>query len=334
MVKKVVITGAAGFIGSQLALCLLRDGHDVVLIDDLSFGYEENLCFEGEDLGELVKLDVRSDNLISHVRQADCIFHLAGISALPVNQSEPERAISVNVAGTANVLDAARRGDVGRVVLASTSAVYENNTSFPCREDDPVSPNLMYSLSKWQAECICQSFARTYQMDVVITRYFNVYGPHQDIKRKSPALVGYIVRELLQGRAPLLHSNGAQSRDYVYLDDVNALNIACMDHAAAPGHVFNVASGKAISVNSIYSAVAEAVGTDIRPQFRASCHLWEKYPALFGGLHPMKVDLLDAEVNKYSLGATNKAREIIGWQASTSLEDGIAETVRYTRSVL
>ena len=334
MSKKIVITGAAGFIGSQLALRLLRDGHEVVLIDDLSFGYEENLQTEGKSVAELIRLDVRSPDLMSHVRHADCLFHLAGISALPINQSEPERSVSVNVAGTANVLDCARRGGVGRVVFASTSAVYENNTQFPCREDDPIAPTLMYSLGKWQAERLCLSFAKNYGMDVVITRYYNVYGPHQDIRRKSPALVGYIVRELLQGRAPVLHSDGSQSRDYVFLDDVNALNIACMESPAAPGQTFNVASGSAVSVSAIYDTIASHLDTSIRPHFRPAVRMWDQYPALFEGKYPMDIDRLSAEVNKFSLGATEKARELLGWQATTTLADGIRKTVDYARSTL
>lgn len=331
---KIVITGAAGFIGSQLAWRLHRAGHELVLIDDLSFGYESNLLVEGKPFAELHKLDIRSPELHRAIEDADCVFHLAAVSALPVNQSEPDRAIGINVAGTANVLEAARRGGVRRVVFASTSAIYENNTSFPCREDDPVSPALIYSLSKWQAERLCAAFGAVYGLEVAVTRYYNVYGPHQDIRRKSPPFVGYVIRELLQGRAPVLHSNGEQRRDYVYLEDVNDINIACMTHPDAVGGVFNVASGQAYSVNEIYDLIAGIVGTAIRPEFRPAARFWEKYPSLFEGRRPMDPHILEKEVDKFTLGATERAERVLGWKARVPIEDGLRAAVDYTRHLL
>ena len=334
MSMTIAITGAAGFVGSQLAVRLHREGHRLILIDDLSYGYEDNLQVDGKPLAPLIRLDIRSPDLGPHVRGADCLFHLAGISALPVNQSEPERAISVNVAGTVNVLEAARRSGVGRVVFASTSAVYENNTSFPCHEDDPVAPTLIYALSKWQAERLCASYATTYGMEIAITRYYNVYGPHQDIRRTSPPFVGYVVRELLQGRAPVLHSDGQQERDYVFLDDVIDLNIACMRHPAASGQIFNVASGVTSSVNTIYAMIAALVGTDLKAEFIPSSRFWDKYPALFEGPYPIDAAILDHEVNKFTLGATQKAATLLEWTARVALEDGLRQTIDYTRRAL
>ena len=334
MANKILITGAAGFIGSQLAWHLLRQGREVVLVDDLSFGYESNLLADGKPFAQLVKLDVRSPELHGLMDDVDCVFHLAGISALPVNQSEPDRAISINVAGTANVLEAARRHGVRRVVFASTSAIYENNTRFPCREDDDVSPLLIYSLSKWQAERLCESFSKLYNMEIAITRYYNVYGPHVDIYRKSPPFVGYIVRELLLGRVPILHSNGEQSRDYVYLDDVNAINLACMNEKAASGNIFNVASGQAVSVNEIYDIVARIIGTSIKPEFVAASKFWEKYPDLFTGPYGLQVHYLEKEVDKFTLGDAAKAENLLGWKPKIPIEDGMRHTIDYTRHLL
>jgi UDP-glucose 4-epimerase len=334
MGNKIVITGAAGFIGSQLAWRLHREGYELVLIDDLSFGYESNLLVEGKPFAELIKLDIRSPELMTYVEGADCVFHLAAISALPVNQSEPGRAISINVAGTANVFEAARRGDVRRVVFAGTSAIYENNTKYPCHEDDPVSPLLTYSLSKWQGEKICESFSQIYGMEIAITRYYNVYGPHQDIHRKSPPFVGYVIRELLQGRAPILHSNGEQRRDYVFLEDVNAMNIACMSHPDAPGQIFNVASGRAYSVNEIYEMIAREIGTTIKPEFRAAGRFWDNYPQLFEGKRPMDRHRLEKEVEKFTLGTTEKAERVLGWKSQVAMEDGLRQAIDYTRHQL
>ncbi|MDD3370314.1 MAG: NAD-dependent epimerase/dehydratase family protein [Alphaproteobacteria bacterium] len=334
MGRKIVITGAAGFIGSQLAWELHSKGNEVVLIDDLSFGYESNLLVDNKPFGRFVKKDVREPDLHEEFKGADCVFHLAAISALPVNQSEPARAISINVAGTANVLEAARREGVRRVVFAGTSAIYENNAKFPCHEDDPVSPRLTYSLSKWQAEKLCESFSKIYGMEIAVTRYYNVYGPHQDIRRKSPPFVGYVVRELLNNRAPVLHSNGEQRRDYVFLRDVNRINIACMTEDSAKGEVFNVASGKAYSVNEMYDCIAKIVGTNIKPVFVPAARFWDQYPDLFQGNNPMDPHILEKEVEKFTLGATEKAERLLGWKAETPLEDGLRETVEYTRRLL
>ena len=302
MRRKVVITGAAGFIGSQLGLHLHRNGFDVHLLDNLRYGYRENLTVDGETFGTFHEKDIRDADLASVFDGADTVFHLAAISALPVCQSEPFEAISVNVGGTANVLEAARLASVRRVIVASTSAVYENSKHFPCREDDEISPTLLYSVSKQQTEQLSRSFWLDYELEVVVTRYYNVYGPQQDIRRKSPPFVGYVIREILAGNPPVLHSNGAQRRDYVYVDDVVSMNVACMDHPAAPGEIFNVASGRSWSVAEMYTVIADLLGSPIEPVYRSADLFWDKYNALFTGPKPLKVAKLAAEVDKFSLG--------------------------------
>ncbi|NJL07124.1 MAG: NAD-dependent epimerase/dehydratase family protein [Methylacidiphilales bacterium] len=265
---------------------------------------------------------------------ADTVFHLAAISALPVCQSRPAFAIQSNVTGTANVLEAARRAGVRRVVFASTSAVYETNKHFPCREDDVTAPRLVYAMSKQQAELLCHGYRDVYGMEIVITRYYNVYGPQQDIHRKSPPFVGYVIRELLSGRVPVLHSDGAQRRDYVYVEDVNALNIACMLNPAAAGNTFNVASGRSYSVIEIYDAISKVLGTDIRPTFRPAAKFWDSYPELFVGPSPIGENVLADEVNKFTLGSTFHAETVLGWRADTSFEDGITSTIRHMEGLL
>jgi nucleoside-diphosphate-sugar epimerase len=143
-----------------------------------------------------------------------------------------------------------------------------------------------------------------------------------------------VTRELLQGRAPTLHSNGEQRRDYVFLDDVVAMNLACMTHPSAPGQTFNVASGRAHSVNELYDIIARTIGTPIKPQFRAASRFWDAYPSLFQGTHPMDVRVLEKEVEKFTLGSVQKAQEVLDWTAHVPIEQGLRETVEYTRRSL
>lgn len=334
MKGKVVITGGAGFIGSNLGYTLSTLGYDVLIIDDMSFGYEENLLRDGKTFSEFHKIDVRSDGLERYFKDAICVFHLAAISALPVCQNNPGLAFDVNVAGTANVLEAARRSNVPRVVFASTSAIYENNKEFPCKEEDPVDPQLVYPLTKYCSERVCESFQKTYGMDIVMLRYFNVYGAYQDCHRKLPPLIIYIINELLNGRIPVLHSDGTQKRDYVHVEDVNDLNILCMEHENAPGEIFNVASGKTYSVNEIYEIIASQLNCNDSPKFNAAGNFWDKYPHLFEGKYPFDKRILEDEVQKFTLGSGEKAEKLLGWAAKKSMKAGLSDTIDVIKSRL
>ncbi len=219
------------------------------------------------------------------------------------------------------------------MVFASTSAIYENNETFPCLEEDLVSPYLVYSISKRQCELICLGYYKTYGLEVSIIRFFNVYGPHQDFRRTSPPFTSYVIRELLQGRQPVLHSNGDQKRDYVYVDDLNRLNMICMEHPAAVGQIFNAASGVNYSVKEIYKMIGDALESDIQPLYRPAGKFWDKYPALFEGNYPLPERLIEKEVNKYTLGDSSKALKLIGWKAEVSMLEGMEITAKYAKNL-
>ena len=328
---KIMITGGAGFIGSQLGYSLSKQGHDVFLLDNMSYGYKDNLLVDGKNFGNFIHEDIRSANLHKHLKGMDYVFHFAGIAPLPNCQENPYEAIDVNVAGTANVLEGCRRQGVKRVIFASTSAVYENNENFPCKEDSIVLPDLIYATSKLQSEILCNSFFKSYQMEVVILRFFNVYGPHQDFQRKQPPLIGYIIKSLLNKQRPILHSNGEQRRDYVYIDDVINLCNVVIDNPEAPGNIFNVSSGNTISVKEIYQNIAANFQTHLLPVFRESSKFWDKYPMLFDGPYPLKEKRIEKEVNKFSLGCTLKSKNMLNWHAKTSLEDGFKKVTQYAK---
>ncbi len=329
-----MITGGAGFIGSNLGYMLHRKGFDVLLLDDLSFGHLDNLKKNGKMFGVFKKIDIRSSKLEDHFSNADYVFHLAGISTLPVCQSEPVNSIDVNVIGTVNVLEAARKSNVKRVIFASTAGVYENNVKFPCKEDDFTEPSLSYTLTKSFSEKLCKSYFKLYGLETCITRYNNVYGPNQDIRRTSPPFVAYVIREILRNRQPIFHSDGNQQRDYVYIDDVNELNFQCMVNSNAINQIFNVSSGKVFSVNEIYTIITSILNSKIKPIYRNSQLFWDKYPSLFEGVHTLNKKWIKKEVDKFALSSTEKAEKILNWTATTSMKKGLEQTIENAQKLL
>jgi nucleoside-diphosphate-sugar epimerase len=222
---KILITGAAGGIGSTLGYYLHKKGHDLILVDNLRNGYLENLKIDGETFGSFYQIDINSIEFYGLVKEKnpEVVVHLAAITSLPDCEVNSGECIRINVEGTVSVIEACRKSGVFRIIFASTSAVYENtevSLEAGFDESDDINPRLFYSLSKKMAEEICLSYIQNYGMDILILRFFNVFGPKQDIHRKSPPLINYIVREFKKGRTPVLHSDGNQSRDYVYSEDV------------------------------------------------------------------------------------------------------------------
>lgn len=331
--RRVLITGGAGFIGSQLGYFLHQRGFEVILIDNMEFGYEDNLVVDGEAFGTFVKGDVRDVNVRPFFANVDAVFHFAALSALPVCQVNPQRATEVNVGGVAAVLEASRLAGVRRFLFASTSAVYEENTEPVLTEDLSVSPHLLYSLGKYQAEMLTTAMAKSYGLDVVILRFFNVFGPHQDFRRKSPPFTSYIVRELLHNRVPILHSDGKQRRDYVYVTDLIELALLAMDKPEARGQVFNVASGVAYSVNEMYDMVATMVRSKIRPVYKPAANFWSAYPEMFAGSRPIDKAILEKEVNKVVLGSNEKAKKLLGWTPKVTMQQGLQTMVDYVKKV-
>ena len=255
----------------------------------------------------------------------DCVAHLAGMSSLPECQENPREAYDVNVSGTANVLEHARRAGVSRVLFSSTSAVYEKTVSQILREDDPVFPDLVYSMTKLSAEELCRAYAANYGMDVVACRFFNIYGPHQDILRTSPPFTSYVARELALDRAPTLFNNDAASRrDYVHAADVVDLLVRMInwpDRFSAD--VFNVASGLGYSVPELYETLRRIADKDIFPEYRDPGDFWEKYSPLFLGNSPLSRSRVASEVFKTAIGSNEKARATFGWQPRLGIEAGL-----------
>ena len=230
---KILVTGAAGFIGGQLWHTLWKRGDEVVGIDNFSYGNPDNLKFDDHDFGaEVRRMDIRDKAgmlALFEAEKFDVVYNIAGIAPLPDCQSDPVQAIEVNTLGLVNLLEAGRRTGIRQLVQASTNAMYENETEFPTVESKFNPPTLIYPNTKYCGERFAQSFADTYGMTVTCLRFANVYGPHIDCLRKQPPFVGYMIRELYYDRTPEFHSDGNQRRDYIYVDDLIALALRVVE---------------------------------------------------------------------------------------------------------
>jgi len=326
---KIMITGAAGFIGSQLAYRLWKDENQLILIDNFSYGKEDNLVFNDHDFTkEVIHMDIRDREGIAKLLQSgdvDYIYNIAGIAPLPDCQSNPQEAIDVNLTGFVNLLENGRKYGVKKVIQASTNAMYENETEFPTIETKFNVPTLIYPNTKYCAERFAESFCRTYDMNVTCLRFANVYGPHIDCLRKQPPFVAYMIRELYYDRTPIFHSDGNQRRDYVYVDDLIDLAIAVQKGKGFDA--VNCSSMKNYSVNEMYAIASKLMKKNIKAEYASDTHYWEKYPGLFEGKYKIKESILKDEINKYSLCDNSYALNQYGWSPQVGIEEGLSRVI-------
>lgn len=327
---KILITGAAGGIGSVLSKYLHELKYEIYMVDNFRNGYVENIDYSW---GEFYKCDINSPDFESIVGaiMPDSIIHLAAITSLPECEKNPLECFKVNVEGTHNVLVIAKKYGVKKVVFSSTSAVYENtmlDMKIGYKESDIISPKLFYSLSKKMAEDICNSYIVNYNMDITILRLFNVFGANQDIFRKSPPLINYLMREFSMDRVPVLHSNGYQMRDYIYVNDVVSLIESVLQDCGNHRSTYNVCSNEVLSVRDIVDIIKTEFGYTQQEIYRDSKQLWDDYPELFIGDNPLDKDVVSRETDKTSLGCNHKVRMRFGWCPSKSLKDNIIETCK------
>lgn len=333
----VLITGAAGFIGSQLAYRMKKNGETVVLVDDFSYGSKDNLIFSDDNLLDSLKClnicDIRQMERLFEQYQFECVYHIAAITPLPDCQVNPVEAVDVNVRGTAIILELSRRYGVKQVIFASTSAIYENNEEFPSDESFITMPSLIYANTKYAAEQFCRAFWEAYGMPVVCLRFANVYGPHIDCLRTQPPVMGYIIREFFQGKSPVLHANGEQRRDFIYIDDL--VDLCLLVREARTFDIVNVSTESSVSIKMIVRLIAEEMGCEnIAPIYMDTAHYWSEYPDLYEEPYPISKKMLEHEVLKYTCLSNKHAMEKYGWRPKTDLRKGIAQTVRFAIEVL
>jgi len=304
---KFLVTGGAGFIGSHIVDALVGNNDKVRVLDDFSSGRMENL--EGVlSKIELIKGDIRNKDIVRPAMEGvDYVIHQAALRSVPKSLANPELYNDVNINGTLNILTASADAKVKRVVIASSSSIYGDIDKFPERED--FLPQLLspYGLTKLAAEYYSSIFSKTYGLETVNLRYFNVFGPRQSLENEYAVVIPKFVTCILKDVQPPIHGDGKQTRDFTYVANVVQANIKS---AVTPGikcEIFNVACGKAYSVLDIVKYVNKILGKDIKPL-----------------LGPIRLG--DA---KHTLADISKIKKLIGFKPEVGFEDGLKKTIEY-----
>jgi UDP-glucose 4-epimerase len=305
---KVLVTGGAGFIGSNLARALLARGDDVRVLDNFSTGNRRNLAGLDHDV-DLVEGDLRSyERVHAAVRGVEVVFHQGALPSVPRSVQDPLTTTAVNVEGTLNVLLAARDEGVRRIVNASSSSVYGNGGDLPRAESqlpDPISP---YAVAKLAAERFCTSFSRVYAMEIVSLRYFNVFGPRQDPTSQYSAVVPRFIRAIAAGDPVTVYGDGEQSRDFTYVDNVVGANLLAADIAGSvSGEIVNIATGGSTTVNELADTIGRLLARPVEKAFEPE---------------------READV-RASWADVEQARRLLGYEPGVELEDGLTRTADF-----
>ena len=305
----VLVAGGAGFIGSHIVDKLLEEGTQVTVLDNLYTGRTENIerCKHTEDCS-FVRGDVRSYSLVKRVlRNVDAVFNEAAVVSVTRSLEEPLLANEVNVGGTLNLLKGSLDSGVERFVQASSASVYGNTETLPVSESlapDPVSP---YAVAELAAENYAKAFYRSYGLETVCLRYFNVYGPRQAFSPYSGASTIFL-NKLMHNQHPIIFGDGSQTRDFVYVDDVVQANMLALTTQKSAGETFNIATGKPHTINELVQDLQEKLGKQrLNPLHKL----------------PRKGDI------KHSHANIEKAKRILRYEPKTSLEEGVARLVEW-----
>lgn len=305
--RRFLITGGAGFIGSHIAEAIVsKDLGEVVVYDNLSSGKEENLRSLGDRV-RLVRGDIRMPNeLVSVLKGCEVVFHEAAFVSAFDSYNQPELTNAVNIDGTFNVLTAARKAGCRRVVLASSAAIYGTESALPNSEEMLPRPLSPYAIGKLCNEYHARLFATSWGLETVCLRYFNVYGPRQNPSSEYSGVISRFTDVLSAGRQPTIYGDGSQTRDFIFVKDVAQANL-CAAFAEKCGHgeVINVGTGRETSLNMVLAALQEVYGREVHPEWKP----WR-----------------DGDIHR-SVAKVDRAREVIGFCADTEFVAGMRALV-------
>ena len=300
-----LVTGGAGFIGSHLVEALLARGDKVRVLDNLSTGYVVNLQPVINQI-EFIKGDIQDKTAVQKaVSGVDFVFHLAAMVSVPQSMHQPLDAELMNAAGTLNLLQAASEAGVQCLALSSTCAVYGDEPTLPKVETMLPEPKSPYAVAKLAAEHYCRVFNESFNLNTVVFRYFNVFGPRQDPSSAYSGVISIFVDKLHQGIAPTIFGDGEQTRDFVYVADVVRANLLAVETEQAAGQVFNIGTGYQVSINQLFESLCGILGCDVQPNYAP----------------PRVGDIV------HSLSNPDRAKKILGWQSEVSLEEGLRHLV-------
>jgi UDP-glucose 4-epimerase len=306
-----LVTGGAGFIGSHIATALVERGDTVRVLDNLTTGKRANLAHIAGEV-ELVEGDVLDRDAVDRALDGvEVVFHQAALASVPRSVAAPLESHAQCLTATVTVLDACRQADVLRVVFAGSSAVYGDRPTPRKLETDLPAPLSPYAAAKIASEYYCQAFTASYGLETVAVRYFNVFGPRQDPGSDYAAVIPKFVTMMLAGAQPTIFGDGRQSRDFVYVADVAAGNLAAAAAPGAAGQSFNIACGRQMNLLELVAAINRVLGTNIQPRFDA----------------PRAGDVRD------SLADITAAREVLGYEPVVDFDEGLRRSIEYYRTL-
>jgi nucleoside-diphosphate-sugar epimerase len=305
-----LVTGGAGFIGSNTVDELVRRGHGVVVLDDLSSGKEDNLAEVRSKItfmkGSITDIEVVQKAMV----QADYVIHLAARTSVPRSVKDPVDTNRINVDGTLNVLVAARDNKVKRVVFAASSSAYGDTPTLPKSEDMQPLPISPYGVSKYVGELYAQTFGRCYGLENVSLRYFNIFGPRQDPDSPYSGVLSRFSTAFLDSTPPIVFGDGDQTRDFTYVDNAVQANIFACEAPSASGRTFNIGTGHAVSLNRVLQMLQKASGKTLETKYEPS----------------REGDIRD------SLADIRLAKEFLGYEPTVMFEEGLERTYAWYQS--
>jgi UDP-glucose 4-epimerase len=308
--SKVLVTGGAGFIGSNLVERLLHDGHDVRVLDDYSTGRLENLCFYNHPVGAI---DLKSGTItdlgicMNAMKNIEYVFHLAAIPFVQKSIDDPILTNENNIDGTLNVLEAAVKNGVKKVIFASSSAVYGDTDRIPTPEEEPTNPLSPYALHKLTGEGYLKLFYELYGLKSIALRYFNVFGPKQNPGSEYSAVIPIFINSILHRKPPTVFGDGNQTRDFTYVSNIVDANILAMENDSIDFGVMNIASGRSVSLNELLDLLYYIIGESELPVYIAP--------------RPGEV--------RHSMADITRAEVLLDYTPAMGFREGIMETIKY-----
>jgi nucleoside-diphosphate-sugar epimerase len=304
-----LVTGGAGFIGSNLADALVKRGEQVVVLDNLATGYEKNIAHLRNDL-TFIKGDVRDAGTVREaLAGVDYVLHEAALASVPRSIEDPVLVSDVNVRGTLVMLDEARRAGVKRFVYAASSSAYGDTETLPKVESMAPKPLSPYAASKLMGEYYCAVYAHVYGMSTLSLRYFNIFGPRQDPKSQYAAVIPIFISNLMEGTPPSIFGDGEQSRDFTYIENVVEANILASRCEKARGETVNIACGAHYTLNDLFKQIRSDIGSSIAPRYA----------------EPRAGDV------KHSHADISAAAKLIGYTVKVPFAEGLRRTIAWYR---